>query len=292
MAKESRLPYMQWYVDDWLNDGQLSRCSPATRAIWADALCHMHRDGRTGILKGTPEELARICRCTPQEMVESVKELEAKGAANSKFCHGVVTLVNRRMQREHRERENALKRQRNHRGTASQGEVCHGSVTPVVTPHVTPLSRPMSRAPSDNQSQRIRSDIAKPLQNSVSQRTDVFQTLKKPDLSDARKLLDWMPSAVASGIVGDSENDEINLVAAGLRSTRLGKRSPVGLFRTIVVGGKWADLSAEDVHAASDAIKQLRKGSAFDAVPVLKSPPTETPSGNIEAIRKAAAGKR
>jgi hypothetical protein len=100
-----------------------------------------------------------------------------------------------------------------------------------------------------------------------------------------------MPSAVASGIVGDSENDEINLVAAGLRSTRLGKRSPVGLFRTIVVGGKWADLSAEDVHAASDAIKQLRKGSAFDAVPVLKSPPTETPSGNIEAIRKAA-GKR
>lgn len=291
MAKESRLPYMQWYVDDWLNDGQLSRCSPATRAIWADALCHMHRDGRTGILKGTPEELARICRCTPQEMVESVKELEAKGAANSKFCHGVVTLVNRRMQREHRERENALKRQRNHRGTASQGDACHGSVTPVVTPSVTPLSRPVSRAPSDNQSQRIRSDIAKPLRNSVSQ-ADVFQTLKKSDLSDARKLLDWMPSAVAAGIIGNSENDEINLVAAGRRSIRLGKRSPIGLFRTIVVGAKWSDLSDGDILEAAEAIKELRKASPLPSVPVLKSPPAETQSGNIEAIRKAAAGKR
>ena len=101
-----------------------------------------------------------------------------------------------------------------------------------------------------------------------------------------------MPSAVASGIVGDSENDEINLVAAGLRSIRLGKRSPIGLFRTIVAGAKWTDLSDGDILEAAEAIKQLRKGPAFDAVPVLKSPPTETPSGNIEAIRKAAAGKR
>ena len=281
MAKATRLPFIQWFVEDWLNDLQLSRCAPSTRGIWCDAICQMHREGRIGTLKGTPEELARLCRCSPQEMVAAVRELEKTGAANARLCNGVVTLVNRRMQRGHKERENTLKRQRKHRGEL-----------PSVTAVSRPASRPLSRPPSESENQRIRSDIAKPLQNSVSLRTDVFQTLKKSDLSDARKLLDWMPSAVAAGIIGDSENDEINLVAAGLRSTRLGKRSPVGLFRTIVVGGKWADLSAEDVHAASDAIKQLRKASAFDAVPVLKSPPTETPSGNIEAIRKAAAGKR
>ena len=101
-----------------------------------------------------------------------------------------------------------------------------------------------------------------------------------------------MPSAVASGIVGDSENDEINLVAAGRRSIRLGKRSPIGLFRTIVVGAKWSDLSDGDILEAAEAIKELRKASPLPSVPVLKSPPAETPSSNIDTIRKAAAGKR
>jgi len=194
MAKAARMPFMQWFVEDWLNDNQLSRCAPATRAIWADALCNMHREGRTGTLKGTPEELARLCRCTPEEMVAAVKELESKGAANSRFCNGVVTLTNRRMQREHKQRENTAERQRKHRGEAS-----------TVTHPSRHASRPLSRPPSESENQRIResdSDIATSKQNSVSQRTDVFQTLTKADISDARKLLAWMPSAVAAGVVG------------------------------------------------------------------------------------------
>lgn len=285
MAKAGRLPFMQWFVEDWLSDNQLSRCTPATRAIWADALCNMHREGRTGTLKGTPGELARLCRCTPEEMVAAVKELESKGAANARFCNGVVTLVNRRMQREHKNRENTARRVSKYRSEPN---------------HVTAPLRSMKRVPSESENQRIReseSDIATSTQNSVSLKSDVFQTLKKSDLSDARKLIDWMSSAVAAGVVGNSENDRINIVAAGFRAARLGKRSPVGLLRTLVVGSKWADLSADDIDAAASAIKALGKSATPLDVPVLKSVPDADGISTEQRradIRKQieAAGKR
>ena len=286
MAKAGRLPFMQWFVEDWLTDLELSRCAPSTRGIWCDAICQMHREGRTGTLKGTTEELARLCRCSPQEMVAAVKELEKTGAANARFCNGVVTLVNRRMQKEHKHRENTAERQRKHRCEPSN-----------VTPTSRPASRPLSRAPSESENQRIRSDIETSTQNSVSLTTDVFQTLKKSDLSDARKLLAWMPSAVAAGVIGDSENDRLNIVAAGLRAARLGKRSPIGLFRTLVVGAKWADLSTEDIDAAASAIKLLGKSATPLDVPVLKSVPDADGISTEQRradLRKAieAAGKR
>jgi hypothetical protein len=51
-------------------------------------------------------------------------------------CNGVVTVTNRRMKREHEERESTANRVQNHR-TGKAESACNG----VVTPDVTPLKR-------------------------------------------------------------------------------------------------------------------------------------------------------
>lgn len=248
MAKAGRLPYMQLFVDDWLNDIPLSRCSPETRGIWVDVLCQMHREGRTGVMSGEADELARLCRCTPKQLVEAAKELASKGAADVKTCNGVVTFTNRRMAREHKDRENAADRQRKHRQESSSDDPCHAAVTHVVR------QRPDIRV-SDSQNIRISKN-----QNSVSQ-TDVFQTLRKEDLSDVSKLLEILPRFVAAGLIPYSEDGVIRFVAACSRSLRYGKRSPVGLLRTIIVGEKWGDLSNADLEDASRSVRDARRAA-------------------------------
>jgi hypothetical protein len=114
---------MQLEVGDWLRDPQLSMCSPATRGIWFDLLCVLHELGRSGQVTGTPEQICRTCRCTPAELVAAIAELSTTGAADIHDRNGVVTIINRRMQREHKERVMTAERVRRHR---SNGEVTEG----------------------------------------------------------------------------------------------------------------------------------------------------------------------
>lgn len=112
-------PAFQAYARDWLGDPEVSSCSPATRGIWWDAICAMHEAGRTGVLTGTVEELARICRCIPAEMEDALAELKRSQTANVTLRNGRVTLVNRRMSREHKSRDSGRIRQERHRQSRS-----------------------------------------------------------------------------------------------------------------------------------------------------------------------------
>lgn len=116
------LPWMKWHVSDWLGDEALSRCSPATRGIWADAISQMHKRGRTGVLRDTVEALAQLCRCKPEDMRKALAELRAKKAANVTFNRGVWTLVNRRMKREADTRNAAADRVKKHRKSRALSE--------------------------------------------------------------------------------------------------------------------------------------------------------------------------
>jgi hypothetical protein len=109
------LPYMQWFTNDWMGDPKVSRCSPATRGIWFDFLNVMHQEGRTGRLVGTREELARAGRCTPEQLDDALTEIKAKGIGDVTLRHSLVTVTNRRMEREHKKRVSDAKRQRSHR---------------------------------------------------------------------------------------------------------------------------------------------------------------------------------
>ena len=88
-----KLPYIQFYTGDWIKDPNLSMCLPSTRGIWIDMLCAMHENGRTGQVKGTTEQLARICRCTEEEIKKSLRELLESKTADVRYSNGIGVRV-------------------------------------------------------------------------------------------------------------------------------------------------------------------------------------------------------
>lgn len=119
-----KYPWIQFFTGDWLKDPALSICSPATRGVWIDLLCAMHELDRAGELRGTPEQLARVARCLPAEVAHALTELQTTGAAEVTERNGVVTVVNRRMKKESKNRNsNALRQARFKEKRSGNGEV-------------------------------------------------------------------------------------------------------------------------------------------------------------------------
>lgn len=120
-------PAFQFYTGDWLKDPSLSMCSSATRGIWIDFLCRAHESARSGQITGTPEQFARLCRCTAAEFVAAANELHSTGAALIRERDGIYTLTNRRMKREADEREGARERKQTQR--SREKKQCHAPVS-------------------------------------------------------------------------------------------------------------------------------------------------------------------
>lgn len=142
----SKLPAMMLYTGDWLKDPAVSFCAPATRGIWIDLICAMHESDRSGELRGTREQLARIARCSTVELDAALTDLQTSKAADVTDRNGVVTLTNRRMNREFLARKEAARRQAECRSRDS-----HTKVTP-----------PSSYSPSDSQHKTPPNPPAKP----------------------------------------------------------------------------------------------------------------------------------
>lgn len=107
-----KLPYMQFYVSDWTSDCQLAMCSLSTRGCWLELLCGMHSLDHCGVITGTAEQLARVCRCSVVEFVQAVDELRSYRIGEITERNGVYTVVNRRMRREHEASEGSKTRQK------------------------------------------------------------------------------------------------------------------------------------------------------------------------------------
>lgn len=105
-----KLPAIQFYTGDYTKDPNLSMCSLPTRGFWMELICAMHELNRCGQVTGTPEQIARLCRCTSVEAIEAINELEQTKAANVSNRNGIYTVINRRMKREFDEREGAKNR--------------------------------------------------------------------------------------------------------------------------------------------------------------------------------------
>lgn len=113
----NNMPYMQFYVDDFDND--TCGLSAVSVGVWLRLLISMHRK-RCGSLSGTPEKLAKITRCTVDEINSALIELE-----NDSVCeilrqsNGEVTITCRRLEREVQKRNNTAERVRKYRAKAS-----------------------------------------------------------------------------------------------------------------------------------------------------------------------------
>lgn len=120
-----KAPADQFYWNDWLSDVELQSACSATRGIWMNALCRMWFSQTRGELTGTRETLPRILNCTEQEFDRFCDE-----AQSLSFCYFSVTdnknvtLRNRRMFREAKDKElNRLRQQRHRDKHKSNGDV-------------------------------------------------------------------------------------------------------------------------------------------------------------------------
>lgn len=106
----SKQPAFQFYPADWLKDTSLQMCSFATQGIWMHILCRMWEQEERGKITGTPEEFCRLIGCCNAEFVNFLQEIRQKFVADVTECNGNVTLINRRMYREQKARNQAKKR--------------------------------------------------------------------------------------------------------------------------------------------------------------------------------------
>jgi hypothetical protein len=86
----------------------------------------MHDDNRSGQLAGTPDELARLGRCTVSELLDAFHDLTLSKAARVTRYKGQITVINRRMVRESHTRENARLRKQDERVRKKSRE-CHNA---------------------------------------------------------------------------------------------------------------------------------------------------------------------
>ncbi len=139
-----KMPAFQFYPGDWIQDTRM--LTAATRGIWIDMLCAMWRSEVRGTISGTVEELSRLCACSQQEMMVAIKELGLHNIAdfvtcnaNVTDCNSIVTVSNRRMVRDEKERAATRKRVKRFR---------NGQCTDDGNANVTPSSSSSSSSSS------------------------------------------------------------------------------------------------------------------------------------------------
>lgn len=121
-----KAPAFQFYVRDWLSDPQLRMCSHSTRGIWIDLLCLMWEAPERGKIEGTPDQISRMVGSSNGEFQNFLNEANSTKFADVTICPSKVTITNRRMMREQKDRESARLRKQRQRSHAP----CHAKVTP------------------------------------------------------------------------------------------------------------------------------------------------------------------
>lgn len=210
-------PYIEFYTGDYLRDPNLGMCSPLSRGVWMDALCAMHEAGGTGQLRGSYEQFSRILRSSVEEVKHAFTELRATNTAEiQEHSNGLVTLINRRMNRLYNERESVRNRVEKYRSnaniteekencntqkpepvtedvTAGKHESNKPSVPPLASPSLSPASSSIASSSSDVK------DISE-RKNECKKEVPAVTPIRLPPLSDfqtsyaAGKALDKIPA--------------------------------------------------------------------------------------------------
>ena len=158
-----KAPAFQFYVRDWLSDPQLKMASFSTKGIWIDVLCYMWEAPERGIIKGTKEQLSRMIGTNNGDeltcFIDECKQL--------RFCdifvtdNGIITLCNRRMHRDEKDRKNNRIRQQRHRDKQKH----NGEITPLSS--------------SSSSSSKKQSANAGPFKNAKDYLQDLWKQVKE-----------------------------------------------------------------------------------------------------------------
>lgn len=148
-----KAPAFQFYPGDWMQDTRV--LSLAAKGAWIDLLCAMWRSQTRGKLSLPWVGYARLIGASVEQTKAAIGELidmqicdyDTDGNAD---CNGNVTLINRRMLREERERELTRCRVERHRNADVKRD-CNGISNAKVTP---PSSTSSSTSTSKHKTHR------------------------------------------------------------------------------------------------------------------------------------------
>lgn len=107
MAKQKKLPAMQFYTGDWMKDPALRSVSSSARGLWIDMLCLMHDSDRRGYLQvnGKPVSLEMLARMTGNETEQVSRDLQELENSGVYSCTEHGTIFCRRMVRDEARRQ-------------------------------------------------------------------------------------------------------------------------------------------------------------------------------------------
>jgi len=187
-------PAFQFYPKDWLTDTELQSASASTRGIWINCLCLMWQSSIRGEIRisDIPSTMARIFNCEISEVELFLKEAQDLGFCdisvtrngNVTESHKNITLRNRRMYREEKDKESNRLRQQKHR----EKQKDNNEITPL-SPSPTP-----SPTPNINKKEQRKPKI-------TDREKKIFEELK-PLVSLCEKEIDgWNPwEAIQKGV--------------------------------------------------------------------------------------------
>ena len=138
----AKAPAIQFYVKDWLSDPELKMASHSTKGIWIDALCYMWESAERGLLSGTKEQLIRMLGATEHDFNLFMEEASTFEFANIESSNGNVTIINRRIYQEYKDKQNTrLRVQRCRDKQKGNGDGNKGVTPSSPTPPPTPPTK-------------------------------------------------------------------------------------------------------------------------------------------------------
>ena len=131
----AKAPAFQFYVRDWLSDPELRLASLLSRGAWIDCLCFMWENSQRGKLTATPLKFSRLISASLDEALHFLNEIneyefgDIEIPENVTFplketdCNTKLTITNRRMYNDYKDRQNTRLRVRKHREKKKEMEM-------------------------------------------------------------------------------------------------------------------------------------------------------------------------
>jgi len=136
--QSERLPYQQWYWQDWFGDRKVALLSRSARLAWFELIGLIHLEGCAGSMEIRVDDLASHWRVPPDEAAGLLHEIRDRHAADVEVADGLAKVTCRRMVRDTSRRIRDRQRKREYRerimGQDAVVPVGHGVGQDVVVP--------------------------------------------------------------------------------------------------------------------------------------------------------------
>jgi len=225
----AKRPAFQFYPADWRKDPLLGLASHTTKGIWIDILCCLWEVPEQGKLGASRPQWCHLLGCKIDEFDTFVLEAKSFKFCDVTICNDIVTVINRRMYRDYKERENTRLRVKRLRGNRS----CNGGGNVSVTLHSSSSSSTSVKNPPTPKGEIVTKDT--PDKKSTTAK-------KTPPIADRKAIFEaWnlAPGLSHHRAEGFSDHDPAIITSLRKGRTVQDHAKAIGNYSRAVTSGRW-----------------------------------------------------